>query len=378
MSARKLLIWLHGWLGLITGLLLSVMGLSGSALVFRPEIEARLYPQWMIVEPQTLRASWQTMLQTVQRAFPDDRVQHIFIGREANRAHEFWLRDGELRVYVDPYTARVLGSREPGSDATGWLFELHTDLLNGEIGHNIVGIGGMFLILLGLSGLALWWPGKNWRRGFTMRWNTNWKGRNYELHRVCGALACGGLMMIALTGTALVWATWFGESLSRATGQMPKAKPKATVSAAKVLSLDELVQSANTAFPDGQLTRISFPAKRGAPLVVRKKLPGDPHPNGVNYIYLDPHLGRVLRVDAAARATLDGRLMNARYPLHIGLWGARFSTLTRIVHALLGLMPLALFISGLVMWLNRQQRARQAKQRKAVADQVVNSTALTP
>ncbi|MDF2439532.1 MAG: hypothetical protein JWN98_516, partial [Abditibacteriota bacterium] len=94
MNARKLLISLHGWLGLIAGLLLSIMGLSGSALVFRPEIEAKLFPQWMMVAPQAQRASWQSMLQTVQRAFPDDKVQHIFLGREVNRSHEFWLRDG--------------------------------------------------------------------------------------------------------------------------------------------------------------------------------------------------------------------------------------------------------------------------------------------
>ncbi|MDF2439588.1 MAG: hypothetical protein JWN98_572 [Abditibacteriota bacterium] len=211
-----------------------------------------------------------------------------------------------------------------------------------------------------------------------MRWNTNWKGRNYELHRVGGALACGGLIVIALTGTALVWATWFGETLSRATGQRSKVRPRASLSATKVLSLDVLVQRADAAFSGGQLMRISFPAKVGAPLIVRKKMPGDLHPNGVNYIYLDPHSGRVLRVDAAARAAIDGRLMNARYPVHIGLWGGSLSTLTRIGHALLGLMPLALFISGLVLWWNRQQRARRSKRRKVVVQDVVESTAVMP
>lgn len=377
MKARKWCLWLHLWLGLIAGLLVSVIGVSGSALVFRPEIEDRVFPQWMLVEAQVQRASWQALLQSVQRQFPDDAVQHIFVARDDRHSHEFWLRDGDLRVYVDGYTSKVLGSREPQSDWFGWLIELHTDLLGGETGHNIVGIGGVSLILLGISGLVLWWPRGRWKSAFAMHWKTNWKGRIYELHRVGGALACGGLMMIALAGSGLVWSAWFAATLATATGNAPKAKPKIAKSASKVLSLDELVKNADAAF-GGRLSRISFPAKSGAPLIIRKKLPADLHPNGVNYLYLDPRSGRVLRVDAAARAAIDGRLMNARYPLHIGLWGGSFSMLTRILHALLGLMPLGLFISGLVMWWNRQQRIRGSKRRKVVVRDVVNSTALMP
>ena len=378
MKARKFWLWLHSWLGLIGGALVSILGLSGSLLVFRPEIEAKLFPQWMIVEAQTQRVSWQTLLQTVQRAYPDDKVQHIFLARDDWHSHEFWLRDGDLRVYVDPYTSKVLGAREPHGDWIGWLIALHTDLLGGEIGRNIVGIGGIFLILLGLSGLVLWWPGKNWRRGFQMRWNTNWKGRNYELHRVGGALACGGLTAIALAGTALVWSAWFAAVLARAIGNEPKAKPKIAKSAAKPLPLDELVARADAAFPGGRLSRISFPAKAGAPLIIRKKLPADLHPNGVNYLYLDAHSGHVLRVDAAAKASVDGRIMNARYPFHIGLWGGSLAILTRIIHMLLGLMPLSLFITGLVLWWNRRQRARQSKRHRVGVRDVVASTALMP
>jgi uncharacterized iron-regulated membrane protein len=105
------------------------------------------------------------------------------------------------------------------------------------------------------------------------------------------------------------------------------------------------------------LRRVSFPAKPGAPVVVRKRLPGDLHPNGMSYVFLDPHTGNVLRVDRAADASRGQRLVNLRYPLHIGHWGGMA---TRLLHALAGLMPSLLFVTGCRLWWNRKLRQRAA------------------
>ncbi len=56
------------------------------------------------------------------------------------------------------------------------LQDLHFDLLAGRTGRVVNGVGGFCLLLLCLTGLVIWWPGRsNWRSGFTIDWARPWK-----------------------------------------------------------------------------------------------------------------------------------------------------------------------------------------------------------
>lgn len=164
-----------------------------------------------------------------------------------------------------------------------------------------------------------------------MHSSRSWKGRIFEWHRVGGFYLAGALLR------------GFG-------AQEPLPKPEKATQGA-FLPLDELVIRANRAFPDGQLRRISFPAKAGAPVVIRKKLPEELHPNGMNNIVLDGATGRILQISDSRRATMNVRWMNLRYPLHIAVWGGIW---TRILWVGVGLSPLLLAISGVLIWKNRR------------------------
>ncbi len=205
-----------------------------------------------------------------------------------------------------------------------------------------------------MSGLVLWWPRaqSGWKRAFKPNLKTNWKGRIYELHRAAGFYLCALLLISSLSGAALVWpdaatkvASIFGVS------QPPKVK----ASEGKWRDVDELVSLASRAFPDGRVTRLSFPAKAGAPLVIRKKLAGEAHPNGMNNIALDAATGRVLSVSDSRKAGWGERLLNLRYPLHIGVWGGLW---TRVLMAVGGIGAALLSVSGVVMWANRLKPKR--------------------
>jgi hypothetical protein len=56
------------------------------------------------------------------------------------------------------------------------------------------------------------------------------------------------------------------------------AEPEALPEHATLLPLDTLLRQADVALPGGQLRRVTFPAKPGAPLVVRKRFAGELHP----------------------------------------------------------------------------------------------------
>jgi uncharacterized iron-regulated membrane protein len=360
---RAFWLFTHRWLGLSVGLVLAFIGLSGSALVFRTELDARLNPSLLRVTPLPSKVSWQSTHAAVQNTFPGEEINFLFAGKTPDAPHEFWLDNGRTRVYVDPYRGTILGRRTATSGFFPWLYEAHTHLFAGEIGEKISGWCGLVLASLSLSGLILWWPRRmkpaNWRHAFRLHWKTNIAGKIYESHRWGGFWISGFLLMSSLTGAALVWpepATNMMSFLLRSPTAPIQKPPKATTG--KSLSLDELVRRADAAFPEGHLTRISFPTQSGAPLIIRKRLNSELHPNGLNNIALDPVTGVVLKQNDAREVTLAQRVLNLRYPLHIGLWGGKhLSFLSRIIQVFIGLAPAFFFITGLLMWW-RKKRAK--------------------
>lgn len=367
---RRAILWLHRWLGLSVALLAVVSGVTGAALVFRPEIEARADDLVRVAIPEGAhRASpshaspphvpLQQVVDNVRRAYPDNAVQQLFLANGEGVAHVAWMKQHELRVYVDPYSGQVRGARQAGGSALDWLAELHIRLLSGETGHKIIGCGGLTLLAMSISGLILWWPRRGrWRNALRLHWRTNWRGRTYELHRLGGALVAPFLMLSATTGVALVWPETTQSVLGVLFGKAVRPKPKADTASGspQPLPLDKLVARANAAFPDGEVRRIALPKKPGDPLVVRKKRAQDLHPNGMNYIYLDSISGKVLAIDDASKASTGTRAFNARYPIHIWLWGG---TPTRILAIFIGLSPLLLFASGFLIWNARRKQSRK-------------------
>ena len=368
MKLRRFLFHVHLYMGLIAGLLLSVAGLTGSLLVFSHELDALLYPRLHHAAHRGGSGESKgphAVLEAVRRAYPATPVQYLLPPREQDGVYEVWLK-GDRRVYIDPHSGALLGSRRTTDHPAGFVLALHTHLLAGDAGETVVGLGGVLLILLGVTGVYLWWPGKrNLRQGFKVQWRASWKRVNYDLHRVGGILAVLLLGLIALTGTALVFGAFFTDAAHWLTRTpRPPARPLSVIqTGVPPLPLDDLIQRADDALPGGVTTRITPPTRPEAAVIVRKKLPGDLHPNGMSFDYLDQYSGAPLRVENALLAPAAPRLLNLRYPLHIGSYGGIAS---RLLHLLVGLTPGTLFVTGCLMWWNRKSgRTRRSRGRAA-------------
>ena len=343
---RRAFLWLHRWLGLGAALVIAFLGLTGAALVFRPELDARFAPTLLQVEPRAQRASWQANWSAVRARFPDAKTSFVFVGKSPGDADEWWLDGGKTRVYQNPYSSQITGTRAKGGDFFTWVFDAHTHLFAGEVGEQIAGWSGLILASLCLSGLVLWWPRGHWKRAFAPNWKTNGRARIHGLHRVGGFWLASSLLLSSITGAALVWP----DVATRFLGESPKPKVKAQTGALR--DLEELVGAANRAFPAGEIRRITFPKKSDDAVIIRKKLAGELHPNGMNNIALDGASGRVLWTSDSRAATMGERVMNLRYPLHIGLAGGNAS---RALAVLVGLSPLWFGVSGVLMWRARRR-----------------------
>ncbi|HEY9064607.1 MAG TPA: PepSY domain-containing protein, partial [Burkholderiaceae bacterium] len=172
-SPRQMLTWVHRWVALLAGLLLVLMGLTGSLMVWQAEIDRALNPAWFDAQP-TCPAAMPAQpvaatLDVLAQAAPQARAALVIAPVEAGAPYQIWEardpRAGWRREhFIDARCARYLGHRDRGSlrldaaHAVPALYELHTRLLLGESGHAAVGTAGLILLGLALSGVVASWP----------------------------------------------------------------------------------------------------------------------------------------------------------------------------------------------------------------------------
>ena len=347
----------HLWVGLALGGVLVVLSVTGSALVFRAEIDRALNPGLLRVEPGPERAPLGSALAGVHEAEP----RLVRLPRTDEAPHEVWLGDGR-RAYVDPYSGAVLGVRGDDEGAVNVLFAVHAELLGGETGEAAVGVIGLLTVLVAGTGLVLWWPAAPTVRRVRRRLAVAWRGGrwrlNYDLHRAGGAYTAAFLVLVAATGSALVFYAEAGALLHAATRSAPPPPPP-TASGGPLAPdvLDGALAAAQRALPDGEPTFVTLPQSPDAPLTVRLRTPGEWHPNGRSYVHLEPATGRVLRADDARAASPAARALYAAYPLHVGAVGGGA---VRALYAVLGLAPAVLSVTGVLVWYRRWRRRDRA------------------
>lgn len=355
---RQVIFIVHLYVGLTLGVLAAVLGLSGSLLVFRPELDALTSPSLLRVEEGQRYASADALAEAVRTAYPSSDFKTISYPRDRTGTVEFWMSKEGWRVYVNPYTAEVLGDRMEKENFFGWLFQLHTHFLGGDAGETVAGFAGVGLFTLSITGLVVWWPRKHQkvRDHLTIKWKSSGKRINYDLHRALGFYACAFLTVISVSGMGLIWDEPFKAAASKVAMDNPApARPKVKDAGGTKKPLQELVDSVDKAMPGGRLSRIVLPSKPMDPVTIRKQFPHETHPNGLSAAFVDPYTAEVLRADPDLTASRSQKLMNMRYPLHIGRWAG---TASRLLQVVLGFTPLTLLVTGVIMWWRRTRKKK--------------------
>ena len=172
---RRALFQIHLWTGIGTGLYVLLISVTGSAIVFRNEIYQKAGSGARTVQVHGAKLPAGELKKIIKQKYPDNSLSFIFEGKQPTTATEVWMEHGKERVQklFDPYTGEDLGDSVPQAiRVAAWLAKLHTDLLYGETGRKVNGIGAIFLTLLCVSGFIVWWPGvASWRRNLAIRFS---------------------------------------------------------------------------------------------------------------------------------------------------------------------------------------------------------------
>ncbi|WP_026471118.1 PepSY-associated TM helix domain-containing protein [Alkanindiges illinoisensis] len=232
-SYRTLWRW-HFYAGLFVMPLLMVLAVSGTLYCFKPQLELLLYPHLLIVQPQTTaRLDANQLLVAAQQAAPAGSIPvSIPVNNSADRSSEFIFRfpdGGEHSVYVNPYTAKVLGSLSVSDRFMQTTRMLHRKLLLGKPGELLMELAACWTLVMIGTGIALWWPlrqpeNRNTNRtGFWPQFSLEGRPFWKSLHASMGIwLAIGGIAFI-LTG--LPWTGFWGKNFQALVGMTSLGAP---------------------------------------------------------------------------------------------------------------------------------------------------------
>ncbi len=181
---RRVLMSIHSWAGIGLGVYILLLSVTGSFSVLRPQFHLWMVPRAVPVVGKRLTGD--ELRDALRGEYEGSEITSVFEGRRAESPVRVKLaRDGvEVERLFDPYAAHDVGLMYPPVlDAVEWVVDLHDNLLGGERGRAVNGIGATLFFLLALSGALLWWPGKGrWTESLLTGWPDKTRRFAQRLH----------------------------------------------------------------------------------------------------------------------------------------------------------------------------------------------------
>ena len=212
----------HFYAGLIVLPVLALMAVTGALYLYKPEVEAWLYP--VRLERPAAAASPARLIAAVERR-TGEQVTQIMMPQTAGESWRVMTRPGDgasVVHFVDPADGRILGEMR-GGGVMGVVKNLHSLALTGAVGNRLVEVVAGWAILLCVTGLYLRWP----RRGqpaLAVRGSP--KGRLFwrDVHGTLGFLSAAVILFLAVTG--MPWTQVWGGGLRAVVAANDWGRPK--------------------------------------------------------------------------------------------------------------------------------------------------------
>ena len=405
LPSRSFVLKLHRWLSLGALTWILVISLTGVVLVFAPQITARVRPELFKSTPGEMKSP-QEMVDAALAAFPDDDVGiddisfpvdnrgvYVLDLRVSPRPTPEQLASGEKLdlktrlwvVYLDPATAQVNGVRKESEGFIYWCKRGHYLLwqdngLLGIAGDDLAGLVALVMLFITISGFYIWYfpKVKHWFRNLRIRSRQGFFLFNLDLHRTLGLLVLAPLTVISFTGATfsfpdmkLVWERITPAKLDY-TQHEPEEAPESQEpdddKEFSVLTTDGAWKIIKERYPNYRLNSLEPPVDSGdvwGAFLSRgfnpRKRDND---SGNMYVAIDRFRHEVIYEGTPEEGNVwDQMWEDWTYPLHSGDF---LGNASRWVWVFVGVSPVVLSGTGVVVWWKRRKR-RQARPARAAA-----------
>ncbi len=382
MTFKKIILKIHLWLGLGSGLIIVILGITGCIYVFDEELRPIVYhDSYYANKTKNKQKPLSELLKIAQDSIGADKpINALNIRNEKNATvtlytnktienkNEIWYWDTtayNYHIFINPFTGKIQKIEDATTEFFEVVFSLHWSLLlTNDIGQPIVGIAVIIFIISLITGLILWWP-KNKaaaKQRYWFRWKntTQWKRKNYDLHNILGFYVTILALLIALTG--LVWSfEWVNNGIKwiangGQTIENTQKEIKSDVSKKNNQNpLDKIYATLKNDFPNAESYNISIPEDSLQSQFVFVD-------NGGSFdkilLQFDQYTGKLLDKKTYADRNNGDKIRSLNYDIHAGgILGLPGKILAFFASFICASLP----VTGFYIWWGRNNKKKKTK-----------------
>ncbi|MDR1480804.1 MAG: PepSY domain-containing protein [Planctomycetaceae bacterium] len=383
---------LHLWLGIVSGLILFVVCLSGTLLTFKTE-----FIQYIEHERYYFDASNGSQLKSVEELVSlveqseRGKVVRVTIPNATNQTWLFNVKKESVDVkklpagmpavhamlgtayIVNPSTGESLGTQRSKIYMFFMMLTfLHRFLLlDIWLGQIIVGGATLIFLVLVITGLFLWLPAKitsikGWSTGIKIRLGKSWSMFLYDVHNTLGFYILIPVVVMALTGPIISF-SWYRSAFGWVLGARPfrialekpvQSKKSETI---EHLKWDDFIRRGDEISKRKGITRLVLPQTPEGCVVFQRIGAGLCNIAATDKIQFDQYTGDVLKSDLFDDLSLNEKIASLIFPLHNG---EIFGTVSKIIYFFACLIATSLPITGVILWFRKLRSYYKRRSKK--------------
>jgi uncharacterized iron-regulated membrane protein len=379
---RKIFFWMHKWLGLITGLVVLIVSITGCINVFSDELKEYFYHKRYYVETtgNAKFLNFSELRNKAQKALgPEIKISRSEIYPAIGRTWVFRasLTDKKAighwnyykyyyRVYINPYNGEIVYVEDSKNEFFQLVLNLHMNLLLGDaVGGMVTGISAVCFFVLLLSGLVLWfprkWKVKTFKKALVFKRDVGVKRLNYDLHNILGFYILIPALLICLTGLVFAF-PWADKSVQFvANGGKTIKKRAIPLSTPNETYHPEATDSAITyvfqVHPQADVLSIRIREQNTDPMDVQVRLAKN-RTHVFEWYYFDRNTGKLLMKYGDQDVKGGEKFKSMNYDLHTGAFAG---IPTKLLAFFVSLICAAMPVTGFLIWYNKGKKSKKPK-----------------
>ncbi len=377
---KKVILFIHRWLGLITGLIVFIVCITGCLFAFQQE-----FTQWYrhdMMYTHVKKSKPLPVKELQKKAAKALGVNHLNFGlityKNPHRnwsaiayrlTPNSWTYFGSMEkyktVYINPYTGNIAGIANEKHDFFQIVKGLHWSLLLATpIGQPVVVWCTVIFMILLISGFILWWP-KRWnktgrKQSFSIKWKSTWRRINYDLHNVLGFYFLIITLILCFTGLYWLFPNFTQKSLhfiGNGEFTLPHHSARKIIVSSqhhipKPDPLQAAYRKARSRFPNANSITFLTPSDSKSPIQATVRPYRDTF-YAQSTLQFDQHSGKVIRSNLYQAKNSGEKLVAMNYDIHVG---AIAGLPGKIIAFLASLACTSLPVTGFIIWWDREKR----------------------
>lgn len=359
MKTKKIIRKLHLWLGLVAGIIIFIVAITGCIYAFKEEITEYSQQEFNVVNRQNSeRIPLSVAIDSFKNKHPDIKI--LFIKQKENKQNStIIIGNKENQFAYNPYNGQEVKHLRFEDDFFSIVLEIHRNLFLGEVGKKIIGIVAFVFFFMIISGLIIWFPTnlQNIKSWFLISSKSS-KRLIFDFHRIGGFYA--SLVLIFIVSTGLFFSYEFvKKSTYTIINSEPYTKwgPDSEKKQSTETDIALVYSQIQKKHPNCIESTIYYPKEKEGSIRIKLKYDYDFVPK-YNTFFVDKFSGKIIRTDLNQNSTPAETLKNAIYGIHTGgIFGIAGKTIVFIATLVGASLP----ITGFIIWRKKQKQAYKIK-----------------